>query len=67
MTNFTIYHDDFYLRCIYPSRVPGWEGEVRIEARPGLYFTREIAAAIKVRMYYYSTVLYSILLYYIQL
>ena len=60
----TIFATDFYVRCVYPSRVPGWEGEVRVEARPGLYFTRDIARAIQVRMYYYSTVLYSTLLYY---
>ena len=50
MTNFYIYADDFYVRCLYPSQVPGWEGEVRIEARPGLLFTRAIAGTLKVRM-----------------
>ena len=67
MTNYFIYADNFVVTLHYPSLMPSWEGEVRIEARPGLLFTRDIARALKVRMYYYtlfySTILYSTVLY----
>ena len=62
-----VHPHDFILTIFYPSLVPDWEGEVRITVRPGLLFTRDIARALKVRMYYYtlfySTILYSTVLY----